>query len=603
MTATAQPVEALLPLAKQASAWVKRFVADHPQAELIARTTALLCQHEQKGHVCVCLPEWAGQPVPWDPETTFPDWPAWEAALTSAPCCSDGTEAVPLVLQDGLAYLYRLWHAELDLARAIGERLRVQAATDLARWQKPFAAVFGTPGDATDWQGVAAFTALRQPFSIVTGGPGTGKTYTAAKILQVLLGADPDLTLALAAPTGKAADRLSALIAQAGLTTVPPAKTLHRLLAWRRDGTFRHNADNPLTEDVLLLDEASMISLDLLHAVLLATPAKTRIILLGDSGQLASIGVGAVLGDLCLEVDSLEAPGKSPAFASAFTDFAGHTVPVSPHAGALVDCVTRLDHSYRSAHCPTLNRLAAAVRRGQGEAVKTLLDAVTGTGGKDVQVTEVGPKTDNTDLILDTLLPWAEAVVQAPTPAAALRTLDTVRLLTPFNVSRYGTETLNRQVESSLQRAGRIPPDAWYRGRPILITENSYPLELFNGNVGVFGTGESETGVWFTRPDGTLRCVPTNKLPAHQTAWCMTIHKSQGSEFAEVILLIPATDSPILTRELLYTGLTRASSHVHLLGSKESVQKAVDNPARRYSGLRKAIAEMGPTKQPSRPAG
>jgi exodeoxyribonuclease V alpha subunit len=306
---------------------------------------------------------------------------------------------------------------------------------------------------------------------------------------------------------------------------------------------------------VLVVDEASMVDLLMMDALLAAVPVAARIVLVGDKDQLASVETGFVFGDLC---------------------------EIAP-ASALRDGAVELDVSWRFHSRPGIAALAEAVRTGDGT---TALDAC---GGKhqDARLLEL---TADPSAIVASLAAEVDAVVTAATPAAALAALASFRILTPTRRGPHGVESLNRLIERGLAERGHPKSGEWYTGRPVLVTENDYDVELYNGDVGVaFPDATGALRVWFAAA-GALRSVAPGKLPPHETAWAMTVHKCQGSEFDRVVFVLPERESPLLTRELVYTAVTRARSDVAIYGARETLSAAVLRRSERVSGLRDLLA-------------
>jgi exodeoxyribonuclease V alpha subunit len=386
-----------------------------------------------------------------------------------------------------------------------------------------------------------------------------------------LLTHDPNLRIDLAAPTGKAAARLTESIrTQAANLPVEPAlrsrlesleaRTIHRLLGYGgRRGGFRYDATRPLPCDVVIVDEASMIDLLLMDSLLSAIPAHARLVLVGDKDQLASVEAGFVFGDLC---ESARDATASPL----------HQVAVE------------LKKNWRFHDQPGIQSLAAAVRDGDAAAAARVLADPSSPNATRIDTPA------NANELARLLSREIDSVIDARSPEAALTALADFRLLCATNRGPYGVETLNRVIERELRDRGRIESGEWYRGRPILVTDNDYTVDLFNGDVGVcFSETDDRLRVWFPASGGGLRALSPAQLPAHETAWAMTVHKSQGSEFARVVVVLPERDSPLLTRELVYTAVTRGRRQVTLVGSTDTLSAAMARTAHRTSGLRELL--------------
>ena len=492
---------------------------------------------------------------------------ASSAAVTDG---SDGVSPAPLVLRGTRLQSWRLDQAETRVAA----RLRGLAREEVPVTSPPdgggdLAELFPDPRAA---QRRAAELSLRRALALVTGGPGTGKTTTAARLLALLANRDAGIRVALAAPTGKAAARMGEAIGQAAQTLDGPlahvrprlehaagqARTLHRLLGWHpRTDRCRFHAANPLPADLVVVDEASMLDLVLWDRVLGALGRGTRLVVLGDHRQLESVQPGRVLRDMILAADG----------------------------GALDGCHVELDRNYRFESHPGISSLADAVRRYDGDAAVGIL---TGTEYRDELAHYLSTGVDDA---LDHLWPEVMEVVRAEEPEAALAALEGVRILCALRRGRYGVEGINARIESRLRSEG-LPAGEWAPGRPVLVTANDPHSGLFNGDVGVLMNREDGRGVmaWFSGPQGP-RSVPLAALPSHDTAWAMTVHRSQGSEFGSVLLVLPPQAHELVGPELLYTGVTRARSKILIAANEAAVRAACrKRPPRRTGLLEKLMA-------------
>jgi len=572
--------------------------------------SALTSRSTRAGHVCLDLtlaeemtfPE--GRPPGLPP---FPPPVDWAERLAGAPVVGRPGEFKPLVLDRGARlYLHRYWSYQERLVRWIREHGgRVDPVSPPGSLRKPLDRIFPRHGDAegVDWQKVAACSACLRRFTVISGGPGTGKTTTVTRILallQELHEGDP-LRIALAAPTGKAAARLGETVRGAAGTLFgpgsnpaghpPSASTLHRLLGSVRGSPyFRHDADHPLPLDVLFVDEASMVDLALMSKLVQALPPHARLILLGDRDQLASVEAGAVLGDIC---GRDREPGFSPSFRSILERETGERIPETggPAAERAVrDAVVLLRGSRRFGEKSGLGRLARLVNAGDEDGVIALLRE----GGTDDLTWSPlpTPGTLGSALRRSVREPFEEALT-ASAPDRALAGLDRFRILCTLREGPYGATAVNGLVERALAAEGLIRLQGpWYPGRPILVTRNDYDLQLFNGDVGVVLPRDGRTlRACFPGPEGTLRTVHPLRLPEHETAFAVTVHKSQGSEFDRVLLVFPDRPSPVLTRELLYTAVTRARSAVEIWAPEPVLRAAVSRRTRRSSGLEEALRQ------------
>ncbi|UTV28243.1 exodeoxyribonuclease V subunit alpha [Photobacterium atrarenae] len=474
-----------------------------------------------------------------------------------------------------------------------------------------------------NWQKVAAAVALTRQFAVISGGPGTGKTTTVAKLLaalvtqamqqgerdpqgQMLLPETKLPEIKLVAPTGKAAARLTESIgaAVASLTVDAAVKeaiptqssTLHRLLgAIPERVAFRHHRDNPLHLDVLVVDEASMVDLPMMARLLDALPPHARLILLGDRDQLASVEAGAVLGDIC----AFAGQGYSPAHSQLLSQLTGFAfAPGNGEQSVVSDSLCMLQKSYRFHAQSGIGQLAKAINAGQPH----LVDQVWQQGYADIQFHPL--TTDHYQAMINRTVTfyinYLDGIRDDLPPGDVLKAFSQARLLCALRDGDFGVTGLNQRIERALAKRGRIKPDdeTWYLGRPIMITRNDHGLGLYNGDIGIVmrdpaadpESGERRLRVFFEMPDGSIRGVLPSRLPEHETVYAMTIHKSQGSEFADTLMVLPAEFSPILTRELIYTGVTRAKKNLYLYAQPEVVSRAVRLRTERASGLAQLLA-------------
>jgi exodeoxyribonuclease V alpha subunit len=620
---------------------------------------------EGRGHTCLPLADLSQPPV------ALLGWPAaavegaeglkalwehlpatladWQTALygdSSGTCLRDADapdQGQPLVLggtaDAPLLYLRRYAGYEQRVGQSLlqraGEPLAVPDAA-AREWLDRFFAPNPEEPQATDWQKVACAVALRARLSVITGGPGTGKTYTAARLLALLLALHPDgspLRVALAAPTGKAAARLKQSIDDA-LTRLPvpldsgldlnaliarmgPARTLHSLLGARPDTRqFRHHAANPLDVDVLIVDEASMVHLEMMDALLQALPPTARLVLLGDKDQLASVEAGAVLGDLCRDATAGRYSSATAQFVQTVTGQALAAEFLMPDpAPVLAQQTVMLRHSRRFKGA--IGHLALAVNRGDAAAARAVLfgnfvgasprsrmnaqDAdrnsssallalqpntpqavcalALGTSGKPsyadyLRLLQAGPAGEGADAHAS----WVSAVLKA---------FERFRILCAVHQGDWGTQGLNAAVQKALADQGLLKPQGdWFTGRPIMVTRNDAQLGVFNGDVGVVLPNlEGKLKAWFLDGD-TLRSVSVMRLAQVETAFVMTVHKSQGSEFEHTALVLPPGGAEVLSRELVYTGITRARQQFTLIEAEAGLlEAAIDRPSVRASGL------------------
>lgn len=568
---------------------------------------ALASRAVSQGNACLDLTALRDDPVVRDGEGTavgtlrWPEFEMWSESLAASPMVSVVTGGeigrAPLVLEaDGRLYLERYWRSERRVAASILARAGLRRDVDPAWLTAALDRLGFPPCDGTvDRQRLAAALAAERALCIVSGGPGTGKTYTVAKILALLAEtAEPQAVaprIALLAPTGKAAARLSESISaelpsldcsDAARRAIPSsASTIHRALGMSLAPRRRQRRE--LHADIVVVDEASMIDLQLLDKLLAAIPLRSRLLLLGDRNQLASVEAGTILADLCTDDAT---PTYSQAQVARLAPVIGSTLPAAAEPSpTIADCVVELTENRRYRESPGIATLAAAIHDGD-EA--TTLDVLRDENFDDVRWIETPPSTE----IVDHVCREYEAVREVDDPALRLRALNRTRVLCAHRNGSLGVAGLNAAVENELARRGLIEVGATsYDGRPLLIERNDYSIELFNGDVGLLvKTPAGDAIAVFAGRDG-LRYVAPSRLPQHSTVFAMTVHKSQGSEFDEVAVVLPRDPSPVVSRELLYTAVTRARRRVTVYAPEEILRDAVRHRVRRSGGLRRLIWE------------
>ena len=548
--------------------------------DLAATLTALVSLAVREGHVCLDLNDadtrarLAGLGFPtFDP-----------AGLTDTGVVTGPDDPGPLILHGSRLYFARFFRDEDFLGRTI----LALAASPSPNVDIP-ADILGRgvlDDGQPDWQAVALLAALQNQFCVISGGPGTGKTHTVAQLLHLAArthGRDA-FTIGLAAPTGKAAGRMSESLAKAFGGALPqdlaaclphPAQTVHRLLGWQPGGQFRHHRGNPLALNMLVVDEVSMLDMELAARLLEALPEGARLVLLGDRNQLASVEAGAVLANLC---PAAAINRFSEDFARQWTGLTGAPLPVAETPCPLTDHVVELRKSWRFGPDSGIAALAGLIRDGWAEDAAAFLE----TPHADVTISPCA----GAHQLREELAPLVRAAFgglgQNPDPAQAFVRFEALRILSPVRQGPRGAETLNRLAREILG-FGR-DDHAWYPGRPVMIRENDYNLGLFNGDVGIALPVDGALRVFFPGPDGFTSLSPA-RLPRFETCYCMTVHKRQGSEFDHAVLVLPEEPCPVLGRELLYTALTRAKRRFTLIGRSDQVATAVNAPARRDSGL------------------
>lgn len=574
--------------------WVGALSSDF--SEPLALAAALASQRLGEGDVCADLARFAGRRLFAVPEAEdglpAPDLAPWIDALrASAAVGTPEAPHRPLILDGTRLYLARYWHLEKTLADGLQRLASAPVPVDLKRLAAALNRLFpqAPAGGEPDGQKTAAALAALRRLCIVSGGPGTGKTHTVAVILALIaeMAGPPFPRMVLAAPTGKAAARLTEAIrktreqlpvaAEVRRAIPAEAMTLHRLIRVRPGrANPGHGPGNPLHLDLLVIDEASMIDLPLMSRTVAALPHHARLILLGDKDQLASVEAGNVFADLCAK------PGRgySPDLCAALERCAACHGPANPAATALGDCLTLLEKSYRFGSRSGIGALARALRAGADPM------PVFASGAGDVAHAPPDPTGPLTTP--EAAIEAFGAIFKAADPAQALARLDRFAILCATREGAAGVVESNRRVEAGLKGAGlAVEPGGIYRGRPLLVARNDYQLGVFNGDIGILWPDPAD-GVlraWFRQADGELKKISPGRLPAHETAFAITVHKAQGSEFDRVLLLLPDRDVQVLSRELLYTAATRARAHIEIRGPAGLIRKAVARTAERASGL------------------
>ena len=600
-------------------------------SDALAWAAALVCHFRSEGHTCLPLGRVAGglldeildQPIS---SVRLPELGPWiESLLQSGVVVRSESLGVgegewfsqkssqslgplaPLVLgPDFKLYLHRYWAYEQEAATQLRRRAAQVHHPDPEKLTTLFRQFFPVqPGDSFNWQALAALSALQRGLTILSGGPGTGKTHTIAWHLGLLFALHSPGTprVNLAAPTGKAAARLSEAI-RGAFDNLPPgiprppselaqASTLHRLLGIRPGtGDSARYAPRLLAADVVIVDEASMLDLVLLVRLLRALPDTTRLVLVGDQNQLEAVEAGSILG----EVWSHPACGRySSQWSTEVGQILGQTIPeaqVDSKASSLTDSLIELQRARRFGEESQIQLFSRAVRRGQIQEAR----AAWRENAPGFILQSHPPRSQKVSVVADRLLAWHQRMLAAPTPAAALAVYRQFRLLTPLRRGSWGVETIHQEVLTECVRRNVIPPrETWYPGRPILITTNSTDLELSNGDTGLalIDPDDGCLKVWFESANGNVRSLSPLRMPAHETAYAMTVHKSQGSEFQEILLVLPEEAHPLVNRELIYTAVTRDRQKVEIWATESTVLAGLGQNAQRHSGMARALWSEG----------
>jgi exodeoxyribonuclease V alpha subunit len=625
----------------------------------LAIAAAVLCHREGQGHTCLPLSDlMQTDPILWGPPPSHAHLLAvrraspgtlsqWVAELVRSPlvarASSGGALDTPLVLagpdEAPRLYLRRDWRDERTVEREVAARSLIRDPVDEGQVRQVLDQLFGeapADSDTVDWQRVACALAVRGRLSLMTGGPGTGKTYTAARLLALLFAVEVNpsrLRIALAAPTGKAAARLRDSIDESLQALQPgqacpavdlsalqhaigPARTLHALLGSRPDSRrFRHHAGEPLDLDVLIVDEASMVPLEMMAALLDALPPTARLILLGDKDQLASVEAGAVLGDLCRDAHIPRYDRDTVRYLTATTgQSVGTVAPTEGLSGSAIASIasqtvmltkTRRFGGPIGALAQAINQVgdaaqAATLLRTESQGALWVRD--DGTLGAAIELAVKG--REGALACYSTYLMGLQAqpvprerAAHAHWVRGVLTAFERFRVLCAVREGDWGTEGLNRAIERALGQAGLIKPDGvWYPGRPILVTRNDPSLGVFNGDVGIVLPGPDESArlrAYFPEGAGS-RSVSVSRLLHVETAFAMTVHKSQGSEFEHTLLVLAPKSGAVLTRELLYTAVTRARKAFSLVAAHpDLLRSGIERPTRRAGGL------LTPTSPPA----
>lgn len=597
MSAQVELQEQERPIDRAFARWVRR----HSGSELLARAALAVSRAEGQGHACLALAE--------DADFTQQDI----AGLRAHPWVGDGGAPMPFVLDRALhLYTWRNWRHE----SVLGAGLRSRAGGDSGpprALASDIAELFGDEDiAATRWQRAATTLAVGAKLFVLTGGPGTGKTATALRLLLMLLrhaapcGLPERPAMALAAPTGKAAQRLAQTLAlskrrlsellpvesafRALLELVPHAEagTLHRLLGYRAsDNTFARKESDPLVADIVLVDEASMVDLALMRALVAAMRPESVLILLGDPGQLAAVEAGSVLNDI---VASIPQNALSAQHVSRLRGILEPLPAATTEHALLVGQVITLTHVWRAGSA--LQQALHALRVGDQIALDAVLDAAA-QGTLQLHVCE------NAAALRTRVNAWLDAhgsvhaalLTAGGSPENALAQLRKLQVLCALREGAFGALGVNVAIERELgARHGFDAAQPWYHGRPVLIVRNDYARELYNGDIGIALQTEGGLRVWFEvgNRDGSigLRSFSPSALPEHETAWAITIHRSQGSEYDDVaVVLPPDPEHRILSRELLYTAVSRATRAAEIWATPQALRAAVSRPIRRVGGL------------------
>ncbi|MCD6224068.1 MAG: exodeoxyribonuclease V subunit alpha, partial [Deltaproteobacteria bacterium] len=561
------------------------------------------------GNVCLDLASFAGRALTEMyqaesaekvPPVVCPAISTWRKKLLSISAVGRPGDYCPLIMDEDRLYFYRYWEYEKKLADSIRSRALPQSCNkicdriDSDLLNKTLAWLFPGQEQASDRQRAALLNVVFNNFTVIAGGPGTGKTTVITKIVAILLALAKGgrFKILMAAPTGKAAARLSESITAfkeqidcpdsiRHIRNAIPTETftIHRMLGTIPNSPyFRHNSDNPLSADLVIIDEASMVDLALMSKLVQAVPEKARLVLVGDKDQLASVESGSVLGDICSHRDT--------------------------GASFIRNAIVDLKKNYRFSEKSGIAELSRCVKNGDAAGALSALKKGEGVIWEKInQAPAQGPYDilDLYDNLKESVLKGFSGFLETGDPDKALARLNAFKILSPVKKGPFGVFFLNRIAERILSDEGLIKPnnassDPWYPGRPVLITRNDYNLQLFNGDIGIImpadgsnpahGSNKDRLYAFFPDQSGGARRFLPWILPEHETVFAMTVHKSQGSEFDDVLMVLPEKDTPVLTRELIYTGITRARQSLTIRGSEAVLKAAISRRIERASGLR-----------------
>jgi len=566
--------------------------------ELLRTLVTALGSARELGHVCIDLLAWTEEPLEPNEEARPTVQDAREQLLATG-VVGDGTPdsaPLPLVLtNDNLLYTLRHFRAEQTIAAFVTERLQREPSTTASDLNKTLQALDLLPDNEAadaepDWQLAAVVAGASRALTVLCGGPGTGKTTTVAKLLSVLLHDDPTLRIAIAAPTGKAAARLGeALVERAAerpelaepLANLEPS-TLHRLLGYLPlDDAFRFGHGKLLPFDLVVIDEVSMVDPAIFAVLCTALPESARLVLVGDKDQLAAVAAGQVLGDLC-RAASPEL-GLGPELATFVAEATGMHAKAQQDAAPIANATVALWKNHRFGKQPGIGAFAQALmQRRPADALQTFDE-----GHQDLAL------TDSHDAALQAIEPQLLHLLKAAESNDADRALAAIphaRVLTAQRLGPTGAVSWNERIEARLFELGYRTDEPYYPGRPILITANDQNSRIWNGDLGVCGrNAKGAPIVWIRDQHGKARAINPRRLPAHETAWAMTVHKAQGSEFDHVLLVLPDREGPLNQASLIYTGVTRARRKATVCADRDLLAAGLGNWPMRRSGLADAL--------------
>ncbi len=570
-------------------------------------TAALLSSFTRQGQVCLDLGMMEGRQLLTKEENSAPvfcpDINTWISELKMSSIVGNPGEFKPLIMDNSerLLYLHRYFQYQETLIRFIKSRVGETVTPDFPLLKKGLARMFpqNTARNEIDWQKIAAIVSCLKKICVISGGPGTGKTTTIVRIITLILEQTSSkvFKIALLAPTGKAAMRLREAIQDAKeqincpdyIRDIIPneTSTIHRFLGTIFGSPyFKHNEKNLLDVDMVIVDEASMVDIALMAKLIHALPQHTSLILVGDKDQLASVEAGAVFGDICNSGNSSSFSGE---FADVLSSLTGNNKnlfkPIEDKTG-VNDCIVQFQTSYRFGKDSGIGAVSRAVNNGAGDRA---IDLLKDDAYPDIQWHDLPRPKDLPEKLQDFVINGFQKYLNANDPSTALKEFDSFRILCALREGPYGVHAINNMIEATFRKERIIQTSAvWYPLRPIMITSNNYQLQLFNGDTGIVLPNREDNNrpqVYFSGKDSRIRTFYPDALADYETVYAMTVHKSQGSEFEKTILILPDQESPVLTRGLIYTGITRTQKELIIWGEESVFLNAVSRSIKRTSGL------------------
>lgn len=569
--------------------------------EIFFRLMVLISRWTENGHICLNLDNLKTDEVrEIMPDFNFPSLKAIKEILANSPCIGRPGDAAPLILKHNNLYFERFYNDEKVFLQNIKNRIN----KDFKPPENSEEVVSGILHklfpikDSINWQAAAAINALLKYFSVISGGPGTGKTTTVIKIIIFLIElcnkgfiykTKKSINIVLSAPTGKAAVRLfesleyyknnSKLSKEVLLSLPKEGFTIHRLIK-------QLSRKNSLPPDIIIIDEASMADISILSALFALIPETTRIILIGDKDQLASVEAGSVLGDICSGIEKYDFTGDFYNILERFFKIKLNGKENNPPA--VRDSIVLLNKNYRFKG--VLTELSNAVNKGDSLNLINILNK-----SSDDETDWINPEIDINyrNKLQEYLLQLYALYINEKDIEKAYNIFNSFRVICALRKGSFGVESTNRWIENMLKINGLINPyKEFYNNRPILITKNDYNTGLFNGDTGLIRKGQDNNiYIYFKDTEGNFKRFSPYRLPQYETMYCMTVHKSQGSEFDKVILVLPDTPNPVVTRELIYTGITRTKSRLHIIAREEILKEGISKTIKRTSGINKSLWE------------